>query len=138
MTDQAFEQANTCAQQCLAKGPVATHAEYDPSRRRLIIALSNGLELGIAPDLVEGLADTSPMALAQIEISPSGLGLHFPELDTDVYIPALLEGILGSPRWMAQRMRDMGKKGGQAKTEAKTKAAQENSKRGGRPRKLAL
>lgn len=135
VTDQAFEQANARAKQRLAQGPVATHVEYDPSRHRLTIALNSGLELGISPDLVEGLADASPAALAQIEISPSGLGLYFPELDADVYIPPLLEGILGSPRWMAQRMRDMGKKGGQVKTEAKTKAAQENGKRGGRPKK---
>lgn len=138
VNDQAFEQANARAQQRLTQGSVATHAEYDAVRNRLLISLSSGLELGIAPDLVEGLASATPAALAQIEISPSGLGLYFPELDADLYVPALLEGLLGSQKWMAQRMRDIGKKGGQVKTEAKAKAAQENGKRGGRPKKAAF
>jgi hypothetical protein len=39
--------------------------------------------------------------LSKIEISPSGLGLHFPAIDADLYLPALLDGFLGSRRWMA-------------------------------------
>lgn len=39
--------------------------------------------------------------LAGAQISPSGLGVHFPRLDADLYIPALLEGFLGSRRWIA-------------------------------------
>jgi hypothetical protein len=38
-----------------------------------------------------------------IEISPSGLGLNFPALDADLYVPALLQGLLGSQAWMSQR-----------------------------------
>jgi hypothetical protein len=60
--------------------------------------------------------------------------VHFPKLDVDLYIPALLEGFLGSRQWMAAQI---GKLGGQASTEAKSAAARENGKRGGRPRKSA-
>ena len=45
---------------------------------------------------------------------------------------ALLEGFLGSRRWMAA---EMGQRGGKATTEAKAAAARENGKLGGRPRK---
>lgn len=46
----------------------------------------------------QGLENAKPEDLHGIEISPSGLGLHFPALDADLYLPALLNGFLGSRR----------------------------------------
>jgi hypothetical protein len=72
--------------------------------------------------------------LGDIEVSLSGAGLHFPKLDADLYVPALLEGVLGSRKWMA---RSMGRTGGASTSAAKTEAARANGKLGGRPRKTA-
>jgi hypothetical protein len=36
--------------------------------------------------LAEGLADMSRPKLTKIKISPSGLGLHWPLLETDLYV----------------------------------------------------
>jgi hypothetical protein len=47
------------------------------------------------------LEKATPAQLEPIEISPSGFGIHFPKLDADLYLPALLEGFLGSRKWMA-------------------------------------
>src|SRR5690554_3215731 len=110
----------------------AVSARYDRRTRRVIVRLHTGLELAIPPALVEGLADATPKALAEIEISPSGLGLHWPQLDADVYIPALLEGQFGSRQWMA---RQIGAAGGRSRSEAKRHAARTNGAKGGRPRK---
>ena len=76
-------------------------ARYDPRRSRIVVRLNTGLELAFPPSLTEGLAGASPEELADVEISPAGLGLQWPKLDADVYIPALLKGIFGSRRWMA-------------------------------------
>ncbi len=84
------------------------------------------------PNLAEGLADASPNSLADIEISPTGLGLHWPQLDADIYIPGLLQGLFGSKSWMA---RALGAKGGQSRSDAKTSASRNNGQKGGRPRK---
>jgi hypothetical protein len=81
---------------------------------------------------VQGLEDASPAQLSQIEITPSGFGLHFPKLDADLYVPSLLEGTLGSRKWMAARL---GAQGGKARTKAKATAARANGALGGRPRK---
>jgi hypothetical protein len=70
--------------------------------------------------------------LDPIEISPSGFGIHFPKLDADLYLPALLEGLLGSRAWMAARL---GARGGKATSPAKISAARANGRLGGRPRK---
>ena len=45
----------------------------------------------------------------------------------DLYVPALIEGVYGNRRWMAQ----LGKKGGKARTEAKRLAARANGVKGG-------
>lgn len=72
--------------------------------------------------------------MAKIEITPTGLGLHWPRLDADLYLPSLLKGVLGSPSWMAGLM---GRMGGRVRSKAKAAAARANGRRGGRPRKAA-
>jgi hypothetical protein len=36
--------------------------------------------------------------LDTIEISPAGLGIHFPKLDADIYLPAILKACSGHAR----------------------------------------
>ncbi|WP_137180582.1 DUF2442 domain-containing protein [Roseomonas sp. AR75] len=38
-----------------------------------------------------------------IEVEALGLGIHFPRLDADFHVPALLEGVLGWKAWMIAR-----------------------------------
>jgi hypothetical protein len=102
-------------------GPYAESAHYDRERDRVIVRLSTGVELGLRPRDVEGLEKASPEELSEVEIEAVGTGLHWPRLDADLYVPALLEGVLGSRRWMAQRL---GATGGEARTEAKAAAAE--------------
>ncbi len=109
-----------------------TAARYDHNADRVIITLNTGLEIACPPHLIEGLSDASAADLAEIEISPAGLGLHWPKLDADVYVPAVLQGVFGSRRWMASQL---GATGGHARSPAKAAAARANGRKGGRPRK---
>jgi hypothetical protein len=117
-----------------ANEPTAVGARYDRRRDRVIVSLSNSLELAFPPHIAEGLESASPADLAKIEITPSGFGIHFPKLDADLYLPGLLQGIFGSKRWMAAQL---GATGGRARSDAKVAAARANGARGGRPRKVA-
>lgn len=92
------------------------------------------MELGFPPKDAQGLENAKPSDLEQIEISPSGFGIHFPKIDADIYIPALLEGILGSRKWMAARL---GEAGGRSTSRAKKAASKANGRLGGRPKKVA-
>ena len=74
----------------------AMAARYDAAAERLIVTIHNGVELAIPVHLVEELAGADPADLAEIEISPAGLGLHWPRIDADVYVPGLLAGAFGS------------------------------------------
>ena len=84
--------------------------------------------------LAERLTGASPDELAEIEISPTGLGLHWPQLDADLYVPALLQGVFGARSWMASHM---GVAGSKSRSSAKVAAARENGRKGGRPRRGA-
>lgn len=78
----------------------ATSAHYDDQRHVLAVRFSDGHTLQLNPDRIQGLENAQPCQLQNCELSPSGVGLHFPELDADVYLPALLAGRLGTIQWM--------------------------------------
>jgi hypothetical protein len=115
--------------------PKVVSARYDRQRGRIVIKLRPDLELSFPPGDAEGLERAKPSQLAQIEISPSGFGLHFPKLDADIYVPGLLEGLLGSRKWMAARL---GQAGGRSRSRAKQAASKTNGRLGGRPKKVAV
>jgi hypothetical protein len=129
-----FTAATRRAAERRAKEPVAVAARYDRRRGRIVVGLDTGIELAFPPHIAEGLEAAKPSDLTDIEISPSGFGIHFPRLDAHLYLPSLMQGIFGSKAWMAAQL---GASGGRARSTAKAEAARINGKRGGRPRKRA-
>jgi len=133
VTEQEFDDAET-RMGLLREAGHAVSARYDRRTARVVVMLNTGVQLAFPAKLAEGLAGAPRESLAEIEISPAGLGLYWPRLDADVYIPALLQGVFGSKSWMA---RELGANGGRSRTEAKVAAARENGLKGGPPRKRA-
>jgi len=129
-----FELANRRAKQLQASIPRAVSARYDRKNRRIEIQLSSNLRVSFSPRDAQGLGEATPSQLQEIEISPSGFGIHFPKLDADLYLPAILQGFLGSRKWMASRL---GQVGGKSRSAAKKAASRANGKLGGRPRKVS-
>lgn len=132
ITDEEFAAANRRAAAKKAAFPSAVSVKYDRRVARIVIKLDSGLEIAFSPKQAQGLENAHPADLADAEITPSGLGIHFPKLDADIYLPALLEGFLGSKRWIASQA---GKLGGASASAAKAEAARKNGKLGGRPKK---
>ena len=133
VTKRELEQAEARMQAQRQAGH-AVSARYDRRTARIVVGLSTGVQVAFPAYLAEGLAGASPADLSEIEISSAGLGLHWPRLDADVYVPALLQGVLGSKSWMA---RQLGAAGGRMRTAAKVAAARANGRKGGRPKKTA-
>lgn len=129
-----FELANQRARRKRDRIPSAVSAHYDRGSNRIVIGLNTQMDVAFPPAVVQGLENAKPSQLEPIEITPSGFGLHFPKLDADLYLPALLEGFFGSKRWMAARL---GALGGSSRSAAKASAARKNGRLGGRPKKLA-
>lgn len=134
VSDKEFAAATRRAGRRLRDTPLAVAARYDKRTKRIVVRLNSGIDIAFAPHDTEGLEGAKPDELDPIEISPSGLGLYLPKLDADLYLPALIEGVLGSRAWMAARL---GATGGKSKSRAKVAAARANGRLGGRPRKLA-
>jgi len=134
ITSQQVKEANARTKALKASTPAATAVYYDRKTKNIIVNLSTGMGLFFSPKDAQGLEDATPAQLSEIEINSSGFGLHWPQLDADIYVPGLLEGSLGSRKWMAARL---GAQGGKARSLAKRTAARANGALGGRPRKSA-
>jgi len=122
--------ANKRGEQLRREFPHAVSARYDRASGRVVVELSSKLALSFSPRDAQGLENAKPAELEEIELTPSGLGMHFPKLDADLYIPGLLEGFMGSRKWMAARL---GQAGGQSQSRAKKAASRANGLKGGRP-----
>src|SRR5689334_5512645 len=83
-------QANERGRELQARIPRVVSAKFDRKIKRIVVQLSSRLIVSFSPEDVEGLQEARPADLSAIEISPSGFGLHFPALDADIYVPALL------------------------------------------------
>ncbi|MDH3580965.1 MAG: DUF2442 domain-containing protein [Hyphomicrobiales bacterium] len=129
-----IEAANRRGEATLRRGGWAMAARYDAGSKRVVIVLGRGVELALVPGEIEGLEKATAEELSDIEISPKGFGLHFPKLDADIYVPALLAGTTGSRAWSAA----MGQLGGQARSPAKAEASRKNGRLGGRPRRRTV
>jgi hypothetical protein len=119
----------------LHEGPLAKEVEYrpEPGLDVVILKLTDGSRRMLPREDLQGLETGTPEQLARVEIVGGGTGLHWPDLDADLYVPALLRGIYGTRLWMAK----IGKRGGSARTSAKKRASRANGKLGGRPRRDA-
>jgi len=111
-------------------GRYAVRARFDPTLNRVIVRLANDVEVSVPVFLIQELSEAPPEKLHRIEITPAGVGLHWPDLDADVYVPRLLDNVFGTRAWMAKTI---GAKGGASKGGAKADAARRNGRLGGRP-----
>jgi hypothetical protein len=129
LDETAVAKASARGRRLLARGPLATEARHEAGR--IHVELSKGRAFEFPVGHAQGLSGAKVTGLTTIEISAAGLGLYWPRLDADLYVSALVKGVLGTRQWMAK----IGAVGGQAATSAKASAAGANGKLGGRPRK---
>ncbi|MBI2678013.1 MAG: DUF2442 domain-containing protein [Candidatus Koribacter versatilis] len=134
VSTEEYRRATQRGRELLASAPVAVEARYDRKADRIVVRLSSKLEISFSPRDAQGLEHGSPADLREIEVMPPGLGLHWPKLDADLWVPGLLSGVMGTRKWMAARL---GQAGGRATTPAKKAASRANGRLGGRPKKTA-
>lgn len=85
--------------------PHAVAAAYAPKVRRLLVTLSDGLEIALDPSRLQALENAKPSALKNIEINAAGYELFFPALEEGIWLPGVLGGLMGSRKWMDQQAR---------------------------------
>ena len=113
--------------------PRVVDAAYDAATDEIAIGFENGVRMAFPRHLLEGLAGAPATQLRQIDITGPGTGLYWTQLGVGHYVRGLLDGVFGTRRWM----QELGRRGGATTTAAKSAAARENGKMGGRPKKSA-
>jgi hypothetical protein len=111
-------------------GLLIEDAFYNRALDALVLRLRNGRRVLFPREDLQGLRGAPAAKVARVEVL-AGVGLHWEDLDVDLYGPALLEGVYGSKRWMSE----IGRKGGAARSAKKAKAARRNGAKGGRPQR---
>ena len=92
LSDETIERARSTGAELL-KGPRAVAARYLADRQRIEIDLSSGWSIQVPRTFSVLTAKADTAACSQIEITDSGLGLHWPLLDDDWYVPAVVEAL---------------------------------------------
>jgi len=125
--DAALARAHT-----VDKEPVAESVRYVPRYDFYIVRLTNGKRLFLPREELQGLQNATRAQLANVHVEMLGTALSWPDLDVDLYVPALMKGVFGTRHWMSE----LGRAAGSVKSEAKAQAARLNGAKGGRPRKM--
>ena len=134
LTDAEFAAAEARGKALLETEPRATSARYDRKTGRVTVELVNGCTYMFPTHLVQDLAEASPDDLETVEVDGVGFNLHWPKLDADLYVPALVAGVFGTRDWMSKAL---ARQAGRATSPAKAAAARTNGAKGGRSRKQA-
>lgn len=134
LTDAQAEGAEARGRAMLESEPRAVAARYSRKTGRVTVDLANGCAYVFPTELVQELSDASPDALVDVEVDGAGFNLHWPKLDADLYVPALVAGVFGTRDWMSKAM---ARQAGRKTSPAKAAAARSNGAKGGRPRKRA-
>ena len=135
LRDEVLSEAEKRGRVVSSTGPIARDASYDHKTGRVVLQLANDCVYAFPTALVEDLQRAVDSDLAVIEIDGAGFNLHWPRLNVDLYVPALVAGIFGTKAWMT---REFARMAGSAKSERKASASRSNGAKGGRPRKIAM
>ena len=92
ISDETIERARRTGAESLS-GPRAVAARYLADRQRIEIDLSSGWSIQVPRSFSALTANADAAACSMIEITDSGLGLHWPLLDDDWYVPAVVEAL---------------------------------------------
>ncbi len=104
MTDEQLRKAEERGREVLETEPRASGVRYDRTTNRVVVDLVNGCSYAFPVRLVQDLRGASEDALADVEVDGAGLNLHWPVLDVDLYVPALVSGNFGKHTWMTQQL----------------------------------
>lgn len=112
-----------------ALGRRAASVHYDGKQRRVVVELTNGIQVAFPLLAFPEIAGAPPSVLERVSLSPSGSGLVWSELDADYSVPGLLAWAAGTQASASA----LGRSGGTKRSEAKAAAARANGALGGRP-----
>ena len=98
LSEEQLSRAEARGRKMIETEPRATAAHYDPAAGRVVIELANGCTYAFPAQRVQDLQGASEEDLANVEVDGAGFNLHWPKLDVDLSVPALVAGVFGHSR----------------------------------------
>ncbi len=89
LTEQMLAKAAAAGEKEFER-PRAKAVRYDAERVRLVIELVSGAMLDIPLPMTERLSKASERERSVMALAPFGLGIHWPLVDEDLYVPQLV------------------------------------------------
>ncbi len=132
ITKREWEEATRRGEEQAKKPTALIAAELNEETKSIRLRFRAGIELAIPIKAIDEIAKAPMTALRDVKASPMGDGLVFSTFGEAIYVPGLLRDLFGDAFAGA-----LGKIGGRARSAAKTTAARQNGRKGGRPRKTA-
>ena len=108
LTNEEFDAASKRGRIEFETKPHAASARYDRRSGLMTLELYNGCSFTFPPRQVQGLEQATDEQLEAVELSLTGFGLHWEELDADISVPGLLAGRFGTERFMASHRARLG------------------------------
>ncbi|MCE7029357.1 DUF2442 domain-containing protein [Jiella avicenniae] len=127
LTDEAIDSAIERGSRLDKSFPTPSSARFEAASGQIVVEFTNGSAFMVPARALQDLEEASDDDLAAVTIE-NGYALRWDRLDVDFTIPGLMAGVFGTARFMASEA-------GRARSAAKAKAARENGRKGGRPRK---
>lgn len=117
--EKEIEAARKAGSEAAQAGNRAQDAWYDSTHHTIIFKKTDGILIGIPVKLLQGLGNATRAELSEVEVTPSGYGLHWESLDVDLAIPQLMRQVFGTKAWMS----NLGCQGEQSKLLTATNTA---------------
>ena len=131
LSDAAFQAAADRGDEMMEREPRAASASYDRETGRVVVELANDCTFIFPAHLAGELQGADDEALSDVRVDGAGFNLHWPAIDADLNVPALVAGVFGTRTWMA---REWARMAGGSRTPVKAAASRKNGAKGGRPR----
>jgi len=90
LTEQMLATAAAAGEKELER-PRAKAVRYDAQRVRLVMELVSGAMLDIPLPMTGRLSNASELERSEMALTPFGLGIHWPLIDEDLYVPRLVD-----------------------------------------------
>lgn len=100
--EEEIEAARNAGVEATRSGHRAQEAWYDSAHHTIMFKKTDGVVIGIPINLLQGLGNATRAELSEVEVTPSGYGLHWESLDIDLAVPQLMRQVFGTKTWMSK------------------------------------
>jgi hypothetical protein len=106
ISDEEFERAEKRGRELIENVPHAVEACYVPALKRILVLLSDGMEISLRTNEYLTTQNATDEQLSTIELFANGFEIHFPKLDEGFWVPDLLEHLLGVRKFLRHRIEE--------------------------------